>query len=115
MGFMEDACMKKRSIVSYTTTMLQPMVVTLDEIKPVQKYSKQTGFYWPTLFKDTRKFIMTYNRCQQTGNISKRHEMPQSGTLKVELFNVWGIDFMGPFPPSHNNLYIHMVVDYVSK
>jgi len=41
--------------------------------------------------------------------------MPQSGILKVELFYVWGIDFMGPFPPSHNNLYVFVVVGYVSK
>jgi len=33
----------------------------------------------------------------------------------VELFDVWGIDFMDPFPPSYNNLYILVVVDYVSK
>ena len=36
-------------------------------------------------------------------------------TSEVELFDVWGIDFMGPFPPSYNNLYILMAVDYVSK
>ena len=26
-----------------------------------------------------------------------------------------GIDFMGPFPPSFGNIYILLVVDYVSK
>jgi len=31
------------------------------------------------------------------------------------LFDIWGIDFMAPFPPSHNNLYILIVVDYVYK
>jgi len=41
--------------------------------------------------------------------------MPQSGILDIELFDVWGIDFMGPFPPSHNKLYILVAVDYVSK
>ena len=35
--------------------------------------------------------------------------------LEVELFDLWGIDFMGPFPPSYNNLYILLAVDYVSK
>ena len=49
------------------------------------------------------------------GNITKRHEMPQSGILEVELFDVWGIDFMDPFPPSHNNFYILVAVDYVSR
>ena len=35
--------------------------------------------------------------------------------LEVELFDLWGIDFMGPFPASYNNLYILLAVDYVSK
>ena len=35
--------------------------------------------------------------------------------LEVELFDLWGMDFMGPFPPSYNNLYILLAVDYVSK
>ena len=41
--------------------------------------------------------------------------MPQSGIIEVELFDVYGIDFMRAFPFSHNNLYILMAVDYVSK
>jgi len=48
----------------------------------------QVGFYWPTLFKDVRKFIMTYDRCQRTGNISKWHEVPQSGILEMELLDI---------------------------
>ena len=35
--------------------------------------------------------------------------------LEVELFDLWGMDFMGPFPASFNNLYILLAVDYVSK
>ena len=35
--------------------------------------------------------------------------------LEVELFDLWGMDFMGPFPPSFNNLYILLAVDYISK
>ena len=48
----------------------------------------QADFYWPTLFKDARKFVILCDRCQRIGNIFKRHEMPQSGILKVELFDV---------------------------
>ena len=35
--------------------------------------------------------------------------------LEVKLFDLWGMDFMGPFPPSYNNLYILLAVDCVSK
>ena len=41
--------------------------------------------------------------------------MPLHGILVVHLFDVWGIDFMGPFSASFGNLYILLVVDYVSK
>ena len=33
----------------------------------------------------------------------------------VEIFDVWGIGFMGPFPSSFGSEYILLVVDYVSK
>ena len=35
--------------------------------------------------------------------------------LEVEIFDVWGIDFMGSFPLSFGQTYILLVVDYVSK
>ncbi|XP_010506879.1 PREDICTED: uncharacterized protein LOC104783416 [Camelina sativa] len=41
--------------------------------------------------------------------------MPQNFILEIEVFDCWGIDFMGPFPPYYGNLYILLVVDYVSK
>ncbi|OMO55303.1 Integrase, catalytic core [Corchorus capsularis] len=75
----------------------------------------QCGFFWPTLFKDARTFVLSCDRCQRTGTIGRRHEMPQKGILEVELFDLWGIDFMGPFPQSHGNVYILVVVEYVSK
>ena len=49
------------------------------------------------------------------GSISKRDEPPLQHILEVELFNIWGMDFMGPFPLSFSNLYILLAVDYVSK
>ena len=41
--------------------------------------------------------------------------MPLHGELVVELFDVWGIDFMGHFPSSFGNLYIILDVEFVSK
>ena len=49
------------------------------------------------------------------GRISKQNMMPLSPILEIELFDVWGIDFMGPFPNSFGNQYILVAVDYVSK
>ncbi|PIM98272.1 DNA-directed DNA polymerase [Handroanthus impetiginosus] len=75
----------------------------------------QSSFYWPNLFKDAHSFGANCDRCQRTGNISRRHKMPLNTILKVELFDVWGIDFMGPFVISFGNLYILVAVDYVFK
>ena len=75
----------------------------------------QSGFYWPSLFKDTHSYCKSCERCQKLGSISRRNMMPLTPILIVEIFDVWGIDFMGPFPNSFGNLYILVAVDYVSK
>ncbi|CAM8956155.1 unnamed protein product [Rhodiola kirilowii] len=75
----------------------------------------QSGLYWPSIFKDAYNFVKACDKCQRSGNISKRDEMPQQIMLEVEIFDVWGIDFMGPFPPSYGNRCILVAVDYVSK
>jgi len=41
--------------------------------------------------------------------------MPLFHILIVEAFDVWGIDFMGPFPPSFGFVYILVAIDYASK
>ncbi|GJU31954.1 reverse transcriptase domain-containing protein [Tanacetum coccineum] len=51
----------------------------------------------------------------QKGKISQRDEMPQNSIQVCEIFDVWGIDFMGPFPSSKGNKYILVAVDYLSK
>ena len=54
-------------------------------------------------------------QCQTTLKISKRDEMPMRSILEVEIYDLWGIDFMGPFSPSDGKEYILVAVDYVSK
>ena len=75
----------------------------------------QSGFYCPTLFKDAHHFVSTCDKCQRMGSISKRDETPLQPILEVELFDILGMDFMGPFPSSFSNLYILLAIDYVSK
>nr|GEZ72858.1 reverse transcriptase domain-containing protein [Tanacetum cinerariifolium] len=55
------------------------------------------------------------NYTAKKGKISQRDEMPQNSIQVCEIFDVWGIDFMGPFPSSKGNKYILVVVDYLSK
>nr|GEY21158.1 reverse transcriptase domain-containing protein [Tanacetum cinerariifolium] len=47
--------------------------------------------------------------------IAQKDEMPQNSIQVCEIFDVWGIEFMGPFPSSRGNKYILVAVDYLSK
>jgi len=49
------------------------------------------------------------------GSISMRDMMPLNPIIVVEIFDMWGIDFMGPFPSSFRNEYIVLAMDYISK
>ncbi|XP_049410563.1 uncharacterized protein LOC125873740 [Solanum stenotomum] len=62
-----------------------------------------------------QEFDLEVKRQERLGSISRRHQMSLSNILEVEIFDVWGIYFIGPFPLSSGNQYILMVVDYVSK
>ncbi|XP_073033722.1 uncharacterized protein [Primulina eburnea] len=73
------------------------------------------GLYWETLFKDAYLFCKNCEQCQRTGSLSHRNEMPQNPILVCDIFDIWGMDFMGPFPSSGGYLYILLAVDYVSK
>nr|GEY19705.1 reverse transcriptase domain-containing protein [Tanacetum cinerariifolium] len=55
------------------------------------------------------------NYTAKKGKISQRDEMPQNAIQVCEIFDVWGIDFMGSFPSSRGNKYVLVVVDYLSK
>ncbi|GJZ08247.1 reverse transcriptase domain-containing protein [Tanacetum coccineum] len=53
--------------------------------------------------------------CQKMGNILKRDEMPLNNIQVCEIFDIWGIDFMGQFPKSHKFELHSCSVDYLSK
>ncbi|RDX64393.1 putative mitochondrial protein, partial [Mucuna pruriens] len=73
------------------------------------------GFYWPTIFRDAYQLASTCEKYQKAGMaITIRHEMPQQPILFCTVFDVWGIDFMEPFPISNGYSYIFLAVDYVS-
>nr|GEY10508.1 reverse transcriptase domain-containing protein [Tanacetum cinerariifolium] len=69
----------------------------------------------------TDHFALTYlfakkdAKARLLRKFSQRDEMPQNLIQTCEIFDVWGIDFMGPFPSSQRNKYILVAVDYLSK
>nr|GEW92168.1 reverse transcriptase domain-containing protein [Tanacetum cinerariifolium] len=74
-----------------------------------------SGFYWPTIYRDAQDLVKTCDVFQRQGKISQRDEMPQNSIQVCKNFDVWGIDFMVPFSSSRGNKYILVVVDYLSK
>jgi hypothetical protein len=75
----------------------------------------QSGFYWPTMYDDAKSFVQRCIQCQSHGNINTRDAMPLTSNLQIDIFDVWGIDFMRSFPNSEGYEYILVAVDYVSK
>jgi hypothetical protein len=67
------------------------------------------------MHEDTKRYVASCPECQRTRNISQRNCMPLRYNLQIDLFDVWGIDFMGPFINSHGFEHILVMVDYVSK
>ena len=61
----------------------------------------QCGYYCPTMYQDAHEFSKACDRCQRDGGISRKQEIPLNLILVIELFDVWGIDFMGLFVSSH--------------
>ncbi|GJS64174.1 reverse transcriptase domain-containing protein [Tanacetum coccineum] len=71
-----------------------------------------SGFYCPTIYRDAHNLVKS---CQRHRRILQKDEMPQNAIQVCEIFDVWGINFMGPFPSSRGNKYILVAVDYLSK
>ncbi|GJY74582.1 reverse transcriptase domain-containing protein [Tanacetum coccineum] len=80
-------------------------------------FSNLKHYFWeePYLFKEAHTLVQLCEAYQNTGNISKHDEMPLNNIQVCEIFDIWGIDFMRPFPKSHKFEYILVAVDYVSK
>nr|GEU34563.1 DNA-directed DNA polymerase [Tanacetum cinerariifolium] len=38
----------------------------------------ESGFFWPSIFKDAKDYVMRCDACQRSGDISSRREMPQN-------------------------------------
>nr|GEX29478.1 retroelement Pol polyprotein-like [Tanacetum cinerariifolium] len=74
-----------------------------------------SGFYWPTIYCDAQELVKNCDVYQRQGKISQRDEMPKNSIQVSEIFDVWGINFMGPFPSSRGNKYILVAIDYLSK
>nr|GEV05315.1 reverse transcriptase domain-containing protein [Tanacetum cinerariifolium] len=74
----KDVCMDKKLMISSKLVMKDPPGAIMVPISPPRN-------------------------CQCLGKISQRDEMPQNVIQVCEIFDVWDIDFMGPFLSSRGN------------
>ncbi|GJZ97900.1 reverse transcriptase domain-containing protein [Tanacetum coccineum] len=54
-----------------------------------------SGFFWPTIYRDAHDLVTRCDACQRQGKILQQDEMPQNAIQVCEIFDVWGIDFHG--------------------
>jgi len=69
----------------------------------------QMGYYWPSIFKDAKKYVQAYDSCQRMGQLGQADEMPLQPQLVMEPFERWELDFVGPFNPKSNQKYYILV------
>ncbi|XP_059076953.1 uncharacterized protein LOC131876154 [Cryptomeria japonica] len=55
---------------------------------------------WPTLHNDAREWVMSCDTCQWARRPLKRDFMPLNPSNAQELFERWGLDFIGPLKAS---------------
>nr|GEU62290.1 transposon Ty3-I Gag-Pol polyprotein [Tanacetum cinerariifolium] len=81
----------------------------------VYQASKPLKFSMLATMDPQEDLVNNCDVCHRQGKISQRDEMPQNFIQVCKIFDVWGIDFMGPFSSSRGNKYILVAVDYLSK
>jgi hypothetical protein len=67
------------------------------------------------MYDDAKSFVRCCSQYQRHGNINTRDALPPTSNLPIDIFNVWGIDFMVQFPNSEGCEYILVDIDHVSK
>ena len=74
------------------------------------------GYYWPTLFKDAKKYVKSCDSCQRMGRPAQSDEMPLQPQVLIEPFEKWDLYFVGPITPmSRKKNYILVCTYYVTK
>eukprot|EP00253_Pinus_taeda_P010466 PITA_10466 len=74
------------------------------------------GYYWPSIFKDSKKYVKSCDSCQRMGRPTATYEMPLQPQVHLEPFEKWALVFIGPInPTSKGKKYILVCTDYMKK
>jgi hypothetical protein len=77
----------------------------------------RSGYYWPTIFKDSYAMVRKCFSCQKFSGKMKKVAMPLQPVLVEEPFAQWGLDVIGPINPksSKGHAYILTATYYFTK
>ncbi|GJT31361.1 reverse transcriptase domain-containing protein [Tanacetum coccineum] len=74
------------------------------------------GYYWPTMHRDTRDMIRTYNDCQIHRPVPRNPQQPLTPITALWPFYKWGINIAGPFPEGPGKVkFLIVSMDYFTK
>lgn len=82
------------------------------------KKIRDAGYWWPSMHRDTYKYIQGCDPCQRMGKPTASSHWPLTPILPLAPFEKWGIDFIGPISPvaqCTQNCYIILATDYATK
>jgi hypothetical protein len=84
--------------------------------RPILGKVFRQGFYWTKAASDAVELVQKYENCQRCARDQKQ---PSSLTQLIQPtwpLQRWGLDLLGPLPPTQGNLkYVVVVVEYFSK
>jgi hypothetical protein len=76
----------------------------------------QQGFYWPKVASDAAVLVQ---KCEGYQKCARDQRQPSSLTQLIQptwLLQRWGLDLLGPLPPTQGNLkYVVVAIEYFSK
>nr|XP_029145223.1 uncharacterized protein LOC112717554 [Arachis hypogaea] len=76
----------------------------------------RAGFYWPTIWEDSRHKVRTCDNCQKHSPIINMPAEHLHQSVVSWPFNRWGIDILGPFPTAPRQVkFLVVAIDYFSK
>ncbi|XP_024013118.1 uncharacterized protein LOC112087335 [Eutrema salsugineum] len=121
-------------LVNYLSCGLEPP--EMDSCQRKKFFKDVRGYHWDEPFLYVLNKDHLYRRCLAEEDVQpvllECHGSAYGGHLRtfktvakkqdasnpifeVDVFDCWGVDFMGPFISSHGNQYILVAVEYVSK
>ena len=76
----------------------------------------RAGYFWPTMQKDATQVVQRCDKCQWFGNVQHVLAKHLTNITSPWPFSIWGIDILGPLPPSKKQVkFLIIVIDYFTK